>query len=106
MREEITGLRRALKAHRPGRGKRYGSKVKARVVEHARRRRAAGASWARIGEELGLKFETVRRWCGHGGMRRVEVVAEGGGLALVAPSGLRLEGLTVADAIAVLRALG
>jgi hypothetical protein len=42
-------------------------------------------------------------------MREVEVVADApraGGVAVVSPSGHRLEGVTLDEAIAVLRALG
>ena len=106
-------LRRALDAHRPGRGKLYAPEVQSAVIEFAQDRRRAGASWKRIATELGLRFETVRRWCVSAGLgrtlKRVEVVDDVGGdsrdLRIVCPSGHRLEGLTVQDAIAVLRAL-
>ncbi len=104
-------LLRALSAHHPGRGKLYAPGTQARVVEFARGRRADGASWNQIAGELGMRFETVRRWCSRAPtMRAVEVVADaprsGGSIAVVSPSGHRLEGLTLAEAIAVLRALG
>jgi hypothetical protein len=106
-------LRRALNAHRPGRGKLYAREVQSAVVEFAQDRRRAGASWKQIAAELGLRFETVRRWCVSArperALKRVEVVddvgGEAGGLRIVCPSGHRLEGLTLQDAIAVLRAL-
>jgi hypothetical protein len=82
-------------------------------VAYAQVRRAESASWARIAEELGLQYETVRRWCldanavGSRAILPVEVVADvKGSLAVVAPSGVRIEGVTLADAIAVLRAIG
>ena len=106
-------LRRALLAHRPARGKLYAPEVQSAVVEFAQGRRGEGASWQQIATELGLRFETVRRWCSGGSgehvLKRVEVVDDGGtppSLRVVSPSGHRLEGLTLADAIAVLRALG
>ena len=106
-------LRRALDAHRPGRGKLYAPEVLAAVIEFAHDRRRAAASWKQIATELGLRFETVRRWCVSArpgrALRRVEVVddveGESCGLRIVCPSGHRLEGLTAQDAIAVLRAL-
>jgi hypothetical protein len=106
-------LRRALDTHRPGRGKLYAPEVQAAVIEFANERRRAGASWKQIATDLGLRFETVRRWCvssrSGGVLKRVEViddVEEGSrGLRIVCPSGHRLEGLTIQDAIAVLRAL-
>jgi hypothetical protein len=107
-----SSLRRALLAHRPGRGKLYAPDVQAAAVEFARARRDEGASYKQIATELGLRFETVRRWCMRAGadrpLKRVEVVDDGpareAGLRVVCPSGHRLEGLTVEDAIAVLRA--
>lgn len=82
-------------------------------MEFAQTRRADGAGWKEIATELGLRFETVRRWCMSAGsglpLKRVEVLEDigvsGSGLSVVCPSGHRLEGLTVGDAIAVLRAL-
>jgi hypothetical protein len=106
-------LRRALLAHHPARGKRYSPDVQSAVVEFAQRRRADGASWQQIAAELGMQFETVRRWCtGTSGrqFKRVEVVdgirGESPSLRIVSPSGHRLEGLTLEEAIATLRALG
>jgi DNA invertase Pin-like site-specific DNA recombinase len=108
-----SSLRRALSDHRPGRGKLYAPEVQRAVVDFAQGRRDDGASWKEIATELGLRFETVRRWCLSGTsarpLKRVEVVddvrASGSGLSVLCPSGHRLEGLTVGDAIAVLRAL-
>ena len=106
-------LRRALLRHRPGRGKLYAPDVQEGVVEFARLRRDEGASYKQVATERGLRFETVRRWCMRAGtgrpLKRVEVVdhapASGAGLRVVCPSGHRLEGLTVQDAVTVLRAL-
>ena len=85
-------------------------------MEFAQPRRDAGASWKQIATELGLRFETVRRWCesagsggGAGSFKRVEIVEDTGpvhgGLCVVCPSGHRIEGLTLEDAVALLRAL-
>lgn len=103
-------LLRALSAHRPAPGKLYAVDTQAHVVEFARARRAEGASWQEIAGELGMRFDTVRRWCVRAPtMRAVEVVAEAPrttGAAVVSPSGHRIEGLTLDEAIAVIRALG
>jgi hypothetical protein len=105
-----TSLLRALSAHHPAPGKLYAPDTQARVVEFARARRAEGASWQEIAGELGMRFDTIRRWCSRRSMMRaVEVVAEAprvGGVAVVSASGYRLEGLTLDEAIAALRALG
>jgi hypothetical protein len=107
-------LRRALLAHRPARGKLYAPEVQAAVVEFAQKRRADGASWKQIAGDLGMRFETVMRWSTREAhtrtLKRVEVVADAAAsvsnLCIVSPTGHRLEGLTLQDAIAVLRALG
>ena len=107
-------LRRALSSHEGRRGRRYPRVLRERVVAYGQVRRAEHASWALIASELGLQFETVRRWCldanavvASRAILPVEIVADvRPSLAVVAPSGVRIEGVTLADAIAVLRALG
>jgi transposase-like protein len=117
--EEIGALRRELATHERGPGKRYPAELKARLAEYARRRRAAGANFARISEDLGVSYDTVCRWCtsreaeqGSALAARarslvpVEIVAEGRSpIAIVSPSGFRLEGLDLAEAVAALREL-
>lgn len=114
---EVEALRREVRKHGKRRGKRYPAGLKVRLVTHALRRRADGVPLAMIGEELGLAYETVRRWCmdaepgsapvkSRSAVVPVEVVVERrSSLAVVSPSGFRLEGLDVAEAVAVLRAL-
>jgi hypothetical protein len=111
----VRRLRRALGEHEPARGKRYPIGLKTRLIAFAQKERSGGRSWAKIAVELGLPLETVRRWCmGRAAkskpakMRAVEVVPDSAPQTLVAvtESGLRLEGLTIADAVALVRALG
>lgn len=111
---EAGALRRELAGHERARGKRYALGVRERVIAYAEERRAAGAAWLAIATELGLKFETVRRWCiaarpKHGlALRAVEIVPERATdtLAVVSPSGFRVEGVRFDVAVALLRALG
>src|SRR5262252_2473451 len=110
---EVRSLRQALSLHQPARGKRYPDELRGRVVGYALSRREEGASWVTIATELGLMFETVRRWSidpnkrsASRSMKPVEIVPDDReGLAIVTPSGVRAEGLTLAHVIAVLRAL-
>ena len=113
--DEIAALRRELARHEKGRGKRYPTDLKRRVTGYAIRQREVGATYEAIAETLGLAFETVRRWCTaatsideHAPMLvPVEVVAEARStVAIISPSGFRLEGLEPAEAVAALRALG
>jgi hypothetical protein len=114
--QEGRRLKRQLAAQERGRGKRYDGALRERVVMFAKHRRSEGRSWAEIATELGVAFETVRRWClGRRqaretalALRPVEVAAvhERSVLAVVAPSGLRVEGATVDEVIAIVRAVG
>lgn len=113
MSKKRTRVQRILAACERGRGKRYPADVREEVVRYARGRREQGRSWAKISDELGLSVESVRRWCVErdevgASLARVEVVeaAVVGAVAIVSPSGFRLEGLDVASAVAALRTLG
>jgi hypothetical protein len=106
-------LRRALAVRERGRGKAVPAELKARVRAHAHERRRHGATYQQIGDELGLPMESVRRWSLAGASVStrttavpVQVVAEPrSGISIVSPSGFRLEGLELQDAVAALRAL-
>jgi hypothetical protein len=112
---QATLLRDEVGAHEPGRGRRYSAALRARIVDLVRERRGQGVSWSQLSEQVGVPLDTLRRWCvGETGavnsrMRRVQVVAErkpAGIVNVVCASGHRVEGLTLEQAIALLRALG
>ncbi|MFO0737348.1 MAG: hypothetical protein U0270_15770 [Labilithrix sp.] len=113
---EARRLKQELAAQERGRGKRYDRALRERIVAFAAERRSQGRSWAAIATELGARFETVRRWCQAKrptaptalALRPVEVVAERAStpLAIVTRSGLRVEGATIDDVIALLRVVG
>lgn len=116
---EAVILRRELARHERGRGKRYDVALKRRVQAWISRRRQAGATLATIGAEVGLGFETVRRWlradlASAGKLARrsalvpVRVIDEPRAVrtvSVVSPSGFRVDGVTLAEAAAMLRAL-
>jgi transposase-like protein len=110
----VSSLRAALASHQPARGKRYSPALKARVIEFAQSRRDEGASWERIADDIGVSFETVRRWCLAAepkpvrAMVPVRVVADEDEptVRVVSAGGHRIEGLTLHEAVVVLRALG
>ena len=113
MDKEAAILRRDLGRIETGRGRRYPAELRARVVAWARGRRAAGASWEEIKRELGQQFDTVRRWCVDGSETKalvpVRVVAAkvpSRTLSVVSPTGFRIDGLTPAEAAALLREIG
>ena len=66
--------RAALASHEPARGKRYSAKLKARIIEFAQSRRSEGASWVEISGDIGVAFETLRRWCMTIGPKRVRAM--------------------------------
>ena len=110
---QVSSIRAALASHDAGRGKRYPWELKARITEFAQERRGEGASWAQIAEDVGIAFETLRRWCIATGatsraMVPVHVVSDEAerSVSIVSPTGYRIEGISLRDAVAVLRALG
>jgi hypothetical protein len=89
--------------------------LRTRAIEHARTRRAEGASRAAIAAELGLSLATVRRYlAGHergAVLREVTVTPATRAtltttcLVLVTPGGYRVEGASLADLVVLLRSL-
>ena len=88
--------------------------MRARVLAYTRRQRAAGYSWARIAHRVGLSVGSLKNWsrtrppaCQ---LVPVSVTAApevaGPALVVVSPGGYRVEGLDLASATALLRALG
>lgn len=75
--------------------------------------RARGIGWRTLAREIGLSALTLQRWTSHRpaqvvALRRVELeesVPVERTVTLVAPNGMRVEGVTVRDAVAILRGL-
>jgi hypothetical protein len=109
-----SALRAALASHEPARGKRYSPALKTRIIEFAQSRRSEGASWVEIAGDIGVGLETLRRWCMAAApkpsrsMVPVRVVADRAErtVSIVSAGGHRIEGLTLHEAVAVVRALG
>lgn len=89
-----------------------------RVAQWAGARRQGGAKWRQLSNEIGISAESLRRWASPEDLRTpalvpVEVVAGSGAgavmdrsLRLVTRTGHRLEGLSLLDAIELVRVLG
>jgi hypothetical protein len=113
-RRNASSLRAALSAHTPGRGKPYPAALKVRIAEYVRSERSSGTTWAQLTSELGVSGESLRLWCSKvapevpRALVPVTVVAdrEEQTITVVSASGHRMEGLTLRDAVTVLRALG
>src|SRR5262245_15758392 len=113
-------------AKRPTRNSHLPKDLVRAAVAYARRRASAGASQVTIARELGVSSITVGRWVGEARaasarrsgrksksgktMRAVRVVDrdQSSATTIVATTrdGLRIEGLTIPDLVAVLRGLG
>lgn len=110
MESEIRKVRAALARRESGRGRRFAPELRRRISGAGRRLRDEGASWSGIGAALGLPAATVRRLCDSdkAGFARVEVVDDAviaGGLVVVMPSGIRVEGLDARGAATLIRQL-
>ena len=103
-------------------GWRYPTQLRALAVEHCRRRRLDKLPFSRIAAELGVSTVTLGRWIERAETASNPVVeptafrevvvepdatpAPAAVLAVVLPSGLRIEGLGLADALELARGLG
>jgi hypothetical protein len=108
METEIRRLRATLARREGGRGKRFAPELRRQIAAVGRRLRDAGQSWFRIGREIGLPGETVRRLCEAApSFVAVEVVDDvvARDLVVVAPTGYRVEGLDINAVVALLARL-
>jgi transposase-like protein len=110
MDRELRDLQRALARVRRRSGpRRYSAELRSQVTAWVAKRREAGDWWCDVSRALGIPADTLARWATRrdsATMMPVEVdVPPAGTVTLVAPSGLRIEGVAVADAIAILQAL-
>jgi transposase-like protein len=109
---EAESLRRELDRVGGRRGPCFSEDLKQRATAWIAARRAAGVTVAVIARELGLAPGTVLKWSAQSKSVRtlvpVEVIAERSSahsVSVVAPSGFRVEGLSLVEAAALLRAL-
>jgi len=87
--------------------------VRAEIATYAHTRRIDGASWRAIAEEIGFSVTAVQHWAtaARGALLPVAVRADSvepvarPALVLTTPTGLRVEGLDVDTAAALVRAL-
>ncbi len=110
-------LRKAMeRLGRKRRNERVPRALRVELVGSARMQRRAGRSWRSIAEALGVSSSGLQRWCAApqppgATLRRVRLRVEARScalsqsLVLVTASGHRVEGLAVADAVVLMRAL-
>ena len=108
----LRDLQRAIAAVKRRRVRRYPPKLKARISAWVAEQRAAGAWWCDVARPLGIPEQTLVRWSAPSAADGVVVVPvdvidapPAGTVTLVSSTGLRIEGVAIADAIAILRGL-
>jgi hypothetical protein len=101
-----------------GRTTRIPDDVRAMVIRCARQQRRRGVPWRTIASELGVSASAMQRWAKRRERPRTRRAAvmvpvqvreerlEERGLAVVTPSGVRVEGLSLEAAVHVLQQLG
>ena len=116
MGSEAGQLRRRIVAlGRRSRGARIPEALRTEVIRYATERRRQGDDVRSIAGALGVSAESIRRWTRAAGPGRARALvpivvrddgpASTGLLAVTSPGGYRVEGLTVATAASLLRAL-
>lgn len=115
MDRELQNLRRELGRIERGRGVWYPDLLRVRIAAWARRRRSDGATLREVSAEIGVSAESLRRWTAEmtatPTLVPIEVVDDRtveqlNGLRVITVAGHKIEGLTIADTIALVRVLG
>jgi hypothetical protein len=109
---EARELRRRVARLRRGRpGFRFSPSLRQRITLWVIEQRERGVWWSDLEREIGIPAETLKRWAmpraTSSVLRPVEVIdaPPTGTVTLVSPTGLRIEGVAVVDAITILRGL-
>lgn len=112
---EARDLRRRVARLKRGRpGFQFSAALRQRITAWVETQRERGAWWCDLEREIGVSSKTLRRWAAPRtvatpglAMRPVDVIDAplAGTVTLVSPTGLRIEGVAIADAIAILRGL-
>lgn len=114
---EAIVLRREFAARERGRGKQYPAWLRERATRWIRAQVVAGASLRAIASVLGIHAESARRWSQTGGAEPastalvpVEVIGDEvlptRTVAVISPAGFRVDGLSLAEAAALMREIG
>ena len=103
-------FRESVRQENPGKlsgRRRFTEAQRAEAVRYLNRRRREGTSVGAIAEELGVGKTTLERWRSRGSrFVRVEAMQEASSrVALVSPSGYRIEGVSLEQAVGLLSRL-
>jgi hypothetical protein len=111
MASTLSSARRALKAPGPrGQTTRIPESVRGVVLAYVREARRIGETWAGIAENVGLSETALHRWHRGGQKKFLPVVVskpplQEMKLTLTTAGGERLEGLSLQDAVQIVKAL-
>ena len=99
-----------LKRDRPG--FRFSAALRAEITAWLAEHRSRGEWWCDLARAIGVPADTLKRWMAPrttdaARLLPVEIIDAPpvGTITLVSPKGVRLEGVSIADAIAILRSL-
>ena len=103
-------------AKKSKKGKRYSQEEKKTILEKYNSLRNAGTNAYDAAKKVGISYITIRSWekkeglgrrsKGSGGTKLAQkITSSSGGLALVLPNGPRIEGLTVEQAIKIIKSV-
>jgi|SRR5580704_8834613 hypothetical protein len=109
---ELRDLVRELARLRRRGATRHPAKLRARITAWVIARRERGEWWTEIVSAIGIPAQTLIRWCETGRAATAEMKAVSvidtppvGTVTLVSPTGLRIEGISIDTAIAILRGI-
>ena len=85
-------------------GRRYDKSLKERVMSFVLQERKSGRSWNALGEGLGISIQTLQKWSRDRSsvpskLLRVRTKPLVGEVSLVSPSGWKIEGLSLSQAL-------
>lgn len=91
-------------------GRRYDESLKTRVMRFVLQERMSGRSWSSLVEGLGISSQTLQNWSRTDGpntskLLRVRTMPTVGTVSLVSPSGWKIEGLTLPQALRLMSEL-
>ncbi len=109
---EAQELRRRVSRLKRGRpGFRFSAALRNEITAWVAKQRGRGEWWCDLSRAIGVPAETLKRWAAPGptsaAMLPVELIDAPpmGTVTLVSPTGLRIEGVAIVDAIAILKGL-